>query len=411
MDTQSILREKISQFLSPKIIWFLGGMILANLAGNMYRMYLPIYILNQLGATVEQVGMVFTLASLLPLFLQVIGGWISDSIGRLTAIAIGSVGGIVGYFLMIMASTWQMMLVAIAIESFSQVMVAPSFGPFLADQSTPRIRGKLYGIATTLFTVVAVIGPPLGGFIANTYNIRTLLWIGAIPYTMSFLLRLGMGIIEYKNRRLKGELKITSLKTELKKLLKISKLGRLIVWLIITAGVVDILTKLSRELMPLFMEDVAKLNTQQIGIASAMFGIATMLFAIIAGSFSDRFGERKIISFGLVFSAIGLLIFVSSSNMLVFSLSWFVFGIGNAMSGPPFSSLVSKIVPKQHYGLAFGLFWTLRGLISFPSSWIATTLWSGFNPQTPFLIFISLALLFSIFSWKKLNVKKEVLEI
>jgi MFS family permease len=141
--------------------WFLFAMVLANVASNMYVMLMPVF-LKELGATVTQVGMVFTLSSLVPLALQIFGGWISDSIGRLRAIAIGSIGGVVGQFLMVVSPTWQWMLLAISIANIARSFVAPSFGAFIAEQSTEETRGRVYGISETIFQVVSVVGPPVG---------------------------------------------------------------------------------------------------------------------------------------------------------------------------------------------------------------------------------------------------------
>lgn len=395
--------------LNPTVIWFLIGMILANLANNMYRMYLPIYILNELGASIEQVGLVFTVSALMPLTFQVLGGWVSDMVGRLVAIAVGSMGGIVGYFMIITAKTWQFMMLAIAVEYFSNVMVSPSFGPFIADQSEPHVRGKLYGISTALFAIVTVVGPPLGGLIANYYSIKTLLWIGAIPYVMSFILRLSMGIWELRQQKARSKLKISTLTSGLKNLFGIAKLEKTVIWLIITGGIIDIVSKnIPREVMPLFMEEIAGLNPQQIGVVSAMFGIATMLFAVVAGSLSDRIGEKWIISTGFIFVAAGLIIFTVVPAVPLFILAWFIYGMGNAMLGPTVSSLVSKIVPKNQYGLAFGLFRTMTGIIALPSSWLAAKLWVEFTPQTPLFIAIVIVFIFSFISWKKLELNTDL---
>ena len=67
--------------------WFLLAMVLANIAGTMSRLLMPIY-LTELGASVGQVGLVFTLASVVILALQVLGGWISDNIGSVGGVAI-----------------------------------------------------------------------------------------------------------------------------------------------------------------------------------------------------------------------------------------------------------------------------------------------------------------------------------
>ena len=45
--------------------WFLFAMVLANIASHMYMMLLPVF-LKEMGASVAQVGMVFTLSSLVP---------------------------------------------------------------------------------------------------------------------------------------------------------------------------------------------------------------------------------------------------------------------------------------------------------------------------------------------------------
>ena len=65
--------------LTPLLRWFMFAMVLANIAGSMYAILLPIY-LTELGASVVQVGLVFTLSSVVVLILQIFGGWISDSI-------------------------------------------------------------------------------------------------------------------------------------------------------------------------------------------------------------------------------------------------------------------------------------------------------------------------------------------
>ena len=62
----------IRTLLTPLMRWFIFAMVLANIAGSMYIILLPIY-LTELGASVVQVGLVFTLSSVVILILQVFG--------------------------------------------------------------------------------------------------------------------------------------------------------------------------------------------------------------------------------------------------------------------------------------------------------------------------------------------------
>jgi MFS family permease len=115
--------------LTPLMRWFMFAMVLANIAGSMSPMLMPLY-LQELGASIEQIGLVFTLTSVAVLTLQILGGWVSDSIGRLRAIAIGSVAGMISYVALLLAPTWQWMIAALVIHQLPYAIVGPSFGAF-----------------------------------------------------------------------------------------------------------------------------------------------------------------------------------------------------------------------------------------------------------------------------------------
>lgn len=100
------MTAKKQRLLSPVLLLFMGTMILANIAAHMIFPLESLYV-QQLGANVQQVGLFFTIASIAPFLFQVFGGWLSDSVGRLQAIAIGSVGGALSYLFYIFAPSWQ----------------------------------------------------------------------------------------------------------------------------------------------------------------------------------------------------------------------------------------------------------------------------------------------------------------
>lgn len=88
---------KEATFIEWNFDLFLTAMIFANIGGSMYDGLLPLY-LKELDADITDIGLFFTLAMIVPLFLQILGGWVSDSLGRLRAIAIGSVFGVLDTF-------------------------------------------------------------------------------------------------------------------------------------------------------------------------------------------------------------------------------------------------------------------------------------------------------------------------
>jgi MFS family permease len=144
------------------LLWFMGTMILANIAAQMIMPLESLYV-QDLGANVEQVGLFFTMAAIAPLLFQLFGGWLSDSIGRLQAIAIGSMGGALSYLFYILAPTWIWLLPASILTAMAVAFVAPSFQAFVAEESTEETWGRVYGITSTMFMVVNIVGPLRAG--------------------------------------------------------------------------------------------------------------------------------------------------------------------------------------------------------------------------------------------------------
>jgi DHA1 family multidrug resistance protein-like MFS transporter len=399
--------EKNKPLLSPLMRWFMFAMVMANIAGSMFPMLLPIY-LTDLGASITQVGLVFTLTSVVILFLQILGGWISDSIGRLRAIAIGSVGGILGYAAMIFAPTWEWMLVALAISQVPYALVGPSFSAFIAEQSTNENRGRVYGITDTIYQITGVIGPPLGGFLAGYYGFKVMLFVSGILYSIAAGLRIWMATtVRFSSRAQPRELTAKSFMTNLKTMAIMILGGGVLTWIFITDGVRDIGFRLSWELQPLYLEQVGGLTIQQIGLLGSIFSIAMMFIPILSGRLSDRYGERVPISSGFLLIFFAYVIFLNASGFLGFAVVWAVFGIGVGLLSPAYQSLISKVVPQKMLGTFTGLFHGSVGLISLPAPYIGAKLWENFNPQVPFMITAVAALLSVIPTWFKFKVPDE----
>jgi len=373
----------------------------------MFPMLLPIY-LTDLGASITQVGLVFTLTSVVILFLQILGGWISDSIGRLRAIAIGSVGGILGYAAMILAPTWEWMLVALAISQVPYALVGPSFSAFIAEQSTEENRGRVYGITDTIYQITGVIGPPLGGFLAGYYGFKVMLFVSGILYSIAAGLRIWMATtVRFSTKALPRQLTAKSFMTNLKTMAIMILGGGVLTWIFITDGVRDIGFRLSWELQPLYLEQVGGLTIQQIGLLGSIFSIAMMFTPMLSGRLSDRYGERIPISSGFMLIFLALVIFLNASGFLGFAVVWAVFGIGVGLLSPAYQSLISKVVPQKMLGTFTGLFHGSLGLISLPAPFIGARLWEKFNPQVPFMITAVAALLSVIPTWFKFKVPDE----
>lgn len=405
--------------LFPKTLrLFLSGMVLANIAAMMYDPLLPLY-LQHLGADVRQVGLFFTIAAVLPLLFQIFGGWISDSIGRLKAVAIGSVANMFTFVIFLLAPSWEWGLLAMATGAIGRSFVAPSFRAFIAEQSTENNRGKIYGIADTVFAVVGVLGPPLGGYLSDRYGYSMMFIVAAGFFTLATILRIGMAI-RYKDLPAletspvgdtsqvpTPKTTFKGLKTSISAMIALLASGGLATWILITDGIIDINFNMVGQLFPIFMSNEVGITNTQIGILNSISSIVTMALMTFTGWLSDRKGERLSIVLGMGTFSVSMLIFISSRSFAAMSIAFIIFGMGQAFMGPAYSSLISKAVPEKLRGLAFGLFSTSVGVVALPAPLIGAWLYETFSPQLPFIL-PTIALVVSMpIAWKKFLIQKK----
>jgi DHA1 family multidrug resistance protein-like MFS transporter len=395
------MEEKKTPLLTSRLKLFMGTMILANIAGHMHQPLLPLYV-QELGADVGQVGLFFTLGAVAPLLFQIFGGWLSDSIGRLQAIAIGSLAGVAGYFVYVLAPSWPWLLLATVTGAMAVSFVAPSYMAFIAEESTEKTRGRVYGLSSSLFMIVGVVGPPIGGYLSQYLSFKAMFLAAGVLYTIATVIRLFMARDAQRSEAESREKPtLANLKASLAAMGGLVLAGGVVTWIFLSDGVRDVTFSLSFQLLPLYMQNLMGLSYVQISWLSSIHALVNMAILTPAGWLSDKKGERIGIVAGFALIAVALAVFLNSRVFAGFAVVWALFGMGGALIDPAYNSLVSKVVPKRLRGTAFGLLSTSIGLISLPAPYIGAMMWERFAPQVPFYVPLVATLLTLPIIWFK----------
>jgi MFS family permease len=383
--TQEI-QQKSAPLISRKMLLFMVAMVLANTGGSMYGPLLPLY-LKSLNASVVQIGLFFTLSQIVPLALQILGGWISDSLGRLRSIAMGSVAGVFSYLGLILAPTWQWVLVGEGLSSVTRSLVGPSFSAFIAEESAEENRARVFGITESIFMVVAVVGPPLGGWLADTYGFQIMLGVAGGLYLIATIIRVAMARTAARSKEANSQkLSFSSLKRDLGLIIGMIMAGGLVTWILLTDGVRDVAFLMSFTLIPVYLQEIGGMSIMQIGWLESIFGIFMMLTSMPAGWLADKKGHRLPIMLGFLFEFLAMMAFIRVSDFTGYAAAWALFGLGVGLMSPAYQSLISKAVPKQMLGTAFGFLQTSLGVVSLPAPWIGAQLWERVSPRFTFTL-------------------------
>jgi MFS family permease len=250
--------------------------------------------------------------------------------------------------------------------------------------------------------VVAVIGPPAGGWLVDHYGFKVMLVCAGVLYSLATVMRVGMARSAARGPETHIQpLSLGSLRSNLGTMLALVLGGGLVTWLLLTDGVRDVAYALSFNLLPVYLKDLGGISVQQIGWLESFFGMAMMLVAIPAGWLADKKGERLSIALGFVLHFVAMMLFIRARAFWGFAAAWALLGVGVGFMTPAFASLTSKAVPEKLRGTAFGLFSTSLGLMSLPAPAIGAQLWQRFSPRLPFALTGWAALLAIIPVWLK----------
>lgn len=397
---------KAEPLLNKVLLLFMVAMILANIGGEMYGMLLPLY-LKELNASVVQIGLFFTISQIIPLVVQILGGWVSDSLGRLRSIALGSVAGNLTYVGFIFAPTWQWVMSGMFFSAITRSLIGPSYSAFIAEQSSEKNRARVFGISDALFMIVSVLGPPMGGYLADAYGFRIMLACAWVLYFFGTIIRVSMARTAARGQEANPQkLSMGNLRSNLSAMIGLLLSGGVITWVLITDGIRDIAFSLSNNLMPVYLEQIGGMSFQQIGWLGSVFGGCMMLVTMPAGWLADKKGERVGIVVGFLIEFIAMFTFMQVNGFWGFVVVWALFGIGVGMMSPAYNSLISKAVPEKLRGTAFGLFGTSLGLVSLPAPALGAQLWETYSPRLPFYVTGLAALGSAIPAWLKFKLPK-----
>ena len=377
-------------------------MALTNFAITMPLVLIPVYI-RELGASITQLGLFFTISMIFPILVKLLGGWLSDVVGRLQVILIGSVTGVLTFTVYALAPTWEAALLAPALMAITASLTIPAYAAFIADITPEPSRGRMFGISQTVYRASGVIAPVIGGLLAAALGFQLMFGVAAFAFTFAaviffFLLRTTPSSVPSDQ-----QVSWKSLRSSFAQMWSLFIAGGVIAWILIIDGIRDIAMRLSFDLIPVYLTDIQGISLESIGFMEGVYGLALLLTLYPAGWLVDRTSERAVIALALISGVGSRLVLALSAGDLGFTLSFALQGIGFGLFAPSGSSLISKVVPRHLRGVAYGLFATSIGIFSLPGPWIGSQIWELIGPRYPFLISVAIGSLLILPAWFKLR--------
>ena len=246
---------------------------------------------------------------------------------------------------------------------------------YIADISTPEKRAQNFGIIGAAFGVGFILGPAIGGMLAK-YGARTPFFVAAGLTFVNllygyFILPESLAI---ENRR----------KFDWKRANPIGSLSGLrkypvILGLVASLVLIYIAGFSVQGTWTFYTMEKFKWSEQTVGWSLATIGLA---FAIVQGGLTriiiPKLGQQKSVYVGLMFSAIGFLLFALANQSWMMFAFMGVYALGG-IAGPAVQGIISTQVPPNEQGELQGALTSLTSTTAIIGPVIMTSLFSYFT--------------------------------
>lgn len=325
---------------------------------------LPIYIMKDLGGSVQDAGLALTLFLISSIAIRPFSGLIVEKLGkRFSMRSAGLIFALFAFSYLLIDSMWSLLLIRFLHGIWFSILTTvavPVANEFIPEQR--KGEGMGYFVMSTNLGVV--FGPLLALTIIQFASFQVLFGVLAILISIglifSWLLKISEEpkILEEPRISLSESKSKQDYATQRK-----SKLGihDIIEIKVIAVGCVALLTAFSYSSVMTFI--TAFSETKQLLAYTSLFFIvfaASMLMVRPwVGKFYDRKGPDAVIYPSFIFFAIGLVIITFISNQWILWLSAVFIGIGYGSLFPCLQTLAIQSVDKNRMGHAISTFFTL----------------------------------------------------
>jgi DHA1 family tetracycline resistance protein-like MFS transporter len=323
----------------------------------MYFYFQPLY-LQQLGADPLTIGGILGMAGIAMTVAHIPAGYLADRIGRRPLLIFAWCLGIVSAVIMASASSLWPFVSGLLLYAFTAFVLSP-LNSYATAASGKWSVARTLTVISASFNLGMVIGPMIGGWIGETYGIRSIYAVSALIYGVSTLFILQIkpqprdvaetdspppGLLS--NQRYFGFLAL--------------------------AFAVTFATFLAHPLTPYFLQNERGLTISQIGILGTLGGVGNVALSLTLGQLKARVGYIL----GQVSVFLFALLIWQGTGMAFYGLAYFLFGGFRAARALAIAQ-IRPLIHKSQMGLAYGVADTILN-----STMFLAPLLAGFLYQT-----------------------------
>lgn len=333
-------------------VWF--GCLFTGLAISQIIPFLPLYV-EQLGVTDPSSltlwsGLIFSVTFMVSAIVSPMWGSLADRKGRKLMLLRASLGmGIVIFLQAFVTDVWQLFLLRALMGLTSGYI--PNAMALVATQVPRERSGWAMSMVTTAQICGVIMGPMMGGFLADWVGLRAVFLITSGLLLTSFLITLFL-IKEGGQPRVKKEDKLSGT-------MVFRSLGNpgLIISLFLTTLTIQLCNGSISPILTLFVRELEP-NVQNIafisGVVAAIPGVSALFSAPTLGKLGDRIGAQRILFSALILTFVLFVTMSWAGSAFQLGALRFLLGFAEGAMMPAVQTMLLRYSSDRVTGRIFG---------------------------------------------------------
>jgi MFS family permease len=352
-NTRDLYNEYPSQF------WVLVmGTFIDRLGGALLFPFFTLYITRKFNVGMTQVGVIFSMFALSSVAGSMIGGALTDRLGRKGMLLFGLVASATSSIVMGLVGR---------IETFYAItifvgLLANSGGPaqqaMVADLLPEEKRAQGFGILRVVVNLAVTIGPMIGGLLAaQSYLLLFISDAVASLITAGIVFK---AIEESKPETVEGEAQQTMAQT-FSGYWKVMQDAAFVWFLVASALMVIVYTQMNSTLA-VYLRDYHRITEQGFGYILSLNAGMVVLFQFPITRWISKYRPLIVMTVGTLLYGLGFAMYGFVAPYFLFLVAMAIITIGEMFVSPVGQAIVSHLAPEDmrgRYMAVFGFSWVI----------------------------------------------------
>ncbi|MEN6409183.1 MAG: MFS transporter [Anaerolineaceae bacterium] len=352
----------------------IGALFVDRWGGALIFPFLSLYVTQRFQVGMVEVGTIFAIFSIGSLFGNLLGGALTDKIGRRAMLIFGLVASAGSTLMMGLVNHIEAFYIGAAFVGLLADTAGPAQQAMVADLLPEAKRTEGFGILRVVANLAVTIGPAIGGVLA-AYSFLSLFIIDACASTITAM------IVYFTIPETKPEVKVgephPSLVQTFTGYKEVFRDRFYMVYLLVAMLMVLVYMQMNTTLS-VYLRDAHQISTQQFGYLISLNAAMVVLFQFGISRRIQKYAPMVVMGVGTIFYAVGFAMYGFTHTYLFFLLAMAIITIGEMLVSPVGQALVSRLAPEDkrgRYMAVYGLSWLLPSSVGpLAAGWVMDTL-------------------------------------